>query len=483
MTDTPETGGRRRNSRYGRLNGFERMYLRGESEAWPGHFGGLAILDGGHLLDDSGRLRIEEITERLERRLSRVPELRRRAYVPGRFRGRPLWVDDERFAIANHLKQVAVPAPGDEERFLDTAAAVYGQLLDRSRPLWELWFLTGLEEGRLGIMLKVHHAVADGSAAVRVMASLFDLEAAAPDPPPAEWAPRPVPSGWALFVDSLDGRLRTLRRWAAFVAHPGRIVRALRVFKQVAKKSFGATKAPATSLNRPVLAGRRIRFMRTDLDAMKRIAHAHGGKVNDVVLTLWAGGLRDLMVWRGEPVEGVELTTGQAVSIREKADATIDNQVGTVVVPLPVWESEVELRLDRIVEITAAIKTRQQPAAIMGTLVGIAATPIGRWFVLHQRATNAVVTNLPGPPVPVYVLGSRILDIFPIIDLEGNVGLVLCGFSYAGRMTLVVTADATAFPDLDVLMAGMEREWQRLSGDSSVVPVLSDTAASADGGP
>jgi hypothetical protein len=217
---------------------------------------------------------------------------------------------------------------------------VYGQLLDRSRPLWELWFLTGLEDGRLGIMLKVHHAVADGSAAVRIMGSLFDLEAAAPDPPPEPWTPRPLPGGWALFVDNLAGRLRTLRAWAALVAHPGRLLRALRVFKQVAKKSFGATKAPTTSLNRPVLAGRRIRFMRTDLDAMKRIAHAHGGKVNDVVLALWAGGLRDLMVSRGEPVEGVELNAGQAVSIREKADATIDNQVGTVVVPLPVWEPE-----------------------------------------------------------------------------------------------------------------------------------------------
>jgi diacylglycerol O-acyltransferase / wax synthase len=479
VTNPPEPGRRTRNSRYVRLNGFERMYLRGESEAWPGHYGGLAVLEPGALVDDSGRLRIEEIGKRLDRRLSRVPELRRRVYVPGRLRGRPLWVDDERFAIENHLKQIAVPAPGDEGRFLDTAADLYGRLIDRRHPLWELWFLTGLEDGRLGVMLKLHHAVADGSAAVRIMGSLFDFVPDAPDPPQASWNPCPLPGGWTLFVDNLGSSLRRLGRWAGTVAHPGRIVGALRVLRAVMKKSFGATMAPVTSLNRPVLAGRRIRFNRGDLDKMKRIAHAHGGKVNDVVLALWAGGLRDLMVSRGEPVEGVELNAGQAVSIRSAADSTIDNQVGTAVVPLPVWEPDVGRRLDLTVATTARATT-VQPAAIMGALVGIAATPVGRWFVLHQRATNVVVTNLPGPPVPVYVLGSRILDIFPIIDLEGNVGLVLCAFSYAGRMSLVVTADATGFPDLDVLMAGMEREWEHLSGEGAVLSALSDIAAPAD---
>jgi hypothetical protein len=201
---------------------------------------------------------------------------------------------------------------------------------------------------------------------------------------------------------------------------------------------------------------------------MKEVAHAHGGKVNDVVLSLWSGGLRELLLSRREPVAGVELTTGQPVSTRSATDATIDNQVGTVVLPLPVWEADVGRRLGLIIGTTQTVKARQRPAAIMGVLVGLTATPVGRYFMLHQRATNVLVTNVIGPPLPVYVLGARILDILPIIDLEGNIGVTLCALSYAGQVFLVVTADATGFPDLDVLIAGMEREWADLTTDELV---------------
>jgi hypothetical protein len=175
----------------------------------------------------------------------------------------------------------------------------------------------------------------------------------------------------------------------------------------------------------------------------------------------------------------VELTTGQPVSTRSAADATIDNQVGTVVLPLPVREADVGRRLDLMVGTTQKVKARQRPAAIMGVLVGLTATPVGRYFMLHQRATNVLVTNVIGPPLPVYVLGARILDILPIIDLEGNIGVTLCALSYAGRVFLVVTADAAGFPDLDVLMAGMEREWADLTGGA--LPARTPVATTQDG--
>jgi len=252
-----------------------------------------------------------------------------------------------------------------------------------------------------------------------------------------------------------------------------------RIFAQVARKSLGVKGAPRTSLNQRVRAGRRVRFLRLDLATMKQVAHAHEGKVNDVVLALWSGGLRELLRSRGEPVAGLELTTGQPVSTRSATDATIDNQVGTVVLPLPVWEADVGRRLGLIIGTTRMVKARQRPAAIMGVLVGLTATPVGRYFMLHQRATNVLVTNVIGPPLPVYVLGARILDILPIIDLEGNIGVTLCAFSYAGQVFLVVTADATRFPDLDVLMAGMQREWADLT--SNAVAARSPVAATQEG--
>jgi hypothetical protein len=203
---------------------------------------------------------------------------------------------------------------------------------------------------------------------------------------------------------------------------------------------------------------------------MKEAAHAHEGKINDVVLTLWAGGLRGLLTHRGEPVAGVELISGMPVSLR--SDETIDNQVGTMVVALPVWQDDPSERLKLIARRTRTAKTEQQPAAIMGYMAGLAATPIGKYYTTHQRASNVIVTNVMGPSVPVYVLGARILEILPIIELVGNIGLTLCAFSYSGEMFMVVTADATAFPDLEVLMEGMEQDWDTLTGRriSAAVP-------------
>ena len=458
---------------FARLTSVERMYLRDETAAWPCHFGGLAVVDGAALLDGSGRLQLGVIKDRLTRRLGRVPQLRRRVLVPGPLRGAPLWVDDQRFAIDQHVHETTVESPGGDAQLLVAATRLHGRLLDRSRPLWELWFLTGLSDGRVGVLLKLHHAVADGPATVALMAKLFDLAPDAADPVAAPWTPEPLPGGWSLMADNLSNKIRALGRGAAMLAHPLRLLRGARVFALVVRRSLGQKGAPRTSLNQVVQAGRRVRFFRADLTAMKRAAHAHGGTVNDVVLDLWSGGLRQLLVARGEPVADVELMAALAVSTRSATAAgTIDNQVGTIVLPLPAWEADPQSRLDQIVRTTREAKARRQlPAAIMGVMAALAATPLGRYLNLHQRAVNVIVTNVVGPPVPMYIFGARILDVLPIVQLVGNIGLTLCAFSYAGRIYLVVTADAAAFPDLDVLIEGMERDWQALTATPAAEPV------------
>jgi WS/DGAT/MGAT family acyltransferase len=458
-------------SRYARLTAFDRLYLRDETPDWPCHFGGLAVVEGGALLDSSGQLRLEEIQARLDRRMTRVPDLRQRLHLPGPLRGGPLWVDDRGFAIGHHVRRADVPSPGDEAMLLETAARVYAGLLDRARPLWELWFLTGLADGRVGVLLKLHHAVADGNAAVAIMGSLFDAARDGPDPDPAPWRPGRVPRESALLVDNVTDRLRSLGHAATLLVHPRRLVGSARVLVLVARRSLGSKGAPGTSLNRPVRAGRRIGVLRLDLAAVKEAGHAHEGTVNDVVLDLWSGGLRRLLASRGEPVAGVELITAQAVSTRSADDDAIDNKAGTAVFPLPVREADVHRRLDLIVGTTRRVKAGHRPAAIMGALVALSGTPLGRYLNLHQRATNVIVTNVVGPPVPMYILGAPILEILPIIQLVGNIGLTLCAFSYAGRLSLVVTADATGFPDLDVLIDGMEQDWRELAGGRVAEPV------------
>ncbi len=450
-----------RTSRSRRLSSLDLMFLRFESPAWPCHFAGLAAVDGTALVDEAGRLRLAELTDRTSRRLANVPELRRRLHYPGILRGGPLWVDDERFDIRNHIHQAAAEPPGGDAELLELAARLDERQLDRARPLWELWFLSGLRDGRIGVLLKLHHCVADGLAAVALMGSLFDVESAEGDPDPAPWIPEPIPGGWALLIDNLAHKARTALQAAAMLAHPRQLVEALGVLVSVLRQTFGQA-APPTSLNRPVLSGRRVRFLELDLAAVKRAARAHHGTVNDVVLDLWTGGLRELLMARGELVPGLELVGSQAVSLRARSDRSIDNQVGAIMLPLPVCEPDPQRRLDRMAQTDHRRDGRALSALTMRILAALSAFPIARSGSRRQRAVNVRISTIYGPRKPAYILGARVLEILPIVRLFGNVGLALCAFSYVGQICLVVTADTARFPDLDTLMDGMEQDWHAL---------------------
>jgi len=452
-------------SRFARLSTLDLMFLRVETAAWPCHFGGLAVLDGPALPGAPGQLRVDQIVQELDRRLAHVPQLRRRVHFPGPLLGRPLWVDDDRFDIHQHVYQTAVDPPGGDTELLDAAVRICGGLLDRARPLWELWFLTGLTGGRVGVLLKLHHSVADGIAAVAVMASLFDTGPGTPEPVAEPWAPQRIPTRWQLLADNLSAKLGQARRAAAALAHPIRLARAVPVLAGVARRVLSPSRAPRTSLNRRVETNRRIRFVRLSLAAVKRVAHTHQGKVNDVVLAIWTGGLRHLLASRTEPVARLEPITTIPTSSRPASESgTVGNEFGAMSLPLPVWEAGAERRLDLVVGRTREAKAGQHPAAAMGVIARLSATPLGRYLAAHQHAVNVQVTNVAGPPVPVYLFGARVLAILPIVGPVGNMGPVLCAFSYAGQLFLVVTADAHGFPDLDVLMAGMEADGRALLG-------------------
>jgi hypothetical protein len=268
------------------------------------------------------------------------------------------------------------------------------------------------------------------------------------------------------------GKARAAGRAAAVLAHPRRIANAARLFGVVIRRMLGQKGAPRVSINGVVQAGRAVRFLRSDLASMKEVAHAHDGKLNDVALDVWSGGLRRLLESRGELAEGLELVAGQAVSLRSATEPrSVDNQAGTMVLRLPVWEADPARRLDLIVAATRTSKATQNAGAIMAIVAALSATPIARYFNTRQRAVNMIVTNVVGPPAPMYVLGARILDIVPILQLVGNIGLTHCAFSYAGQVFLVVTADAHGFPDIDVLMEGMDHDWQALCGSAVARPV------------
>jgi len=206
--------------RIARLTVSDLSNLRYETPAAPMHIGALVIVEAPALLDADGQLRLNEVRRRIELRLPRVPVLRRRLFRPGLFRGRALWVDEEQFDIARHVREVILsPSAGDAE-LLEAAERLMGVLLDRTRPLWELWFITQRGRDRIAIVVKLHHAVADGRAAVAMLSSLFDLRADEPDPAPCEWSPEPVPPVWSLLADNVQGKVRAMQQVGRVLAHP-----------------------------------------------------------------------------------------------------------------------------------------------------------------------------------------------------------------------------------------------------------------------
>jgi diacylglycerol O-acyltransferase / wax synthase len=452
-----------RKNRIPRLTRADLSNLRYETPAAPMHIGALLLVDAAPLVDAAGRLLLEEVRRRLELRLGGVPVLRRRLLRPGILRGRPLWVDDSAFSIDNHVRTVALHPDAADAEMVAAVERLMAAVLDRSRPLWELWLLTGLNGNRLAALLKLHHAIADGLAAVAILTSLFDFDPLAPDPPLPGRSPVPAPSPGALFLDNLSRASASAERAGRLLAHPGRVGRALRAAGGDLVRALRSPAAPRTSINKKVAPGRHIRFARFDLEAVSATAHAAGGKVNDVVLDLVAGGLSELLRGRGERVDGVRLIASVPVSLRTAAEAgVLGNAVGVMTVPLDIGQPDAQRRLDSIIAATQRAKRDQHPARVQAFMAWLAASPIAQAFIARQRLVNLFVTNVAGPPAPAYMLGARIRDVLPIVSPQGNVSLAFCAFSYAGCLYLVATVDATACPDVDRLIAGAQAAWRDL---------------------
>lgn len=445
-----------------RLSRADTMYLRIETPAMPQHIGALAVVEALPLLDRSQQLAIDAVCSRLEQRLPRVPALRRSVHGAGLFRGRAVWVDDPSFDMRRHVRHVAVREPGGDRDLDDAAAAAMATLLDRTRPLWEVWVFTGLQQGRAALLFKIHHAVADGLAALEILARLSDTVAAAAPPP---WAPVPPPGGWELVSDHALATTRRLSRAVLHLRHPGNLTRAAAaVAAELRRATAPSAAAPRVFFNRPVAAGRRVRRLRFDLAKVKDVAHRAHGTVNDAVLALVTGGLRDVLAARGELVPGLELVASVPVALRGHDDAVgLGNAVGVMAVRLPVGVDDANRRLDRIVAATRAAKAEQRPADVQAAMAWLAATPLLTPFTRRQRLVNLFVTNVPGPPIPVELLGARVVEMAPIVTLAGNVTVAVAAFSYAGTLEVVATVDASALPEADRFRAAMAETWRSLT--------------------
>jgi diacylglycerol O-acyltransferase len=439
-----------------RLTASDLFLALWDDYGWSSDIGGLAILDGTSLLDRDGHLRIEAVRRQLEPRLHLVPRFRQLLYRPRRGLGWPLWVDAPCFDLADHIGVHALAAPGDQAQLLEACAELARRRLDPARPLWELWLLPGLPQRRVGAFLRLHHAVADGAAAAAAFGALLDLTADAPSPVAPPWAPRPIPTAGELLRENLRRRRQELGRGWSGVAHPGRTLRQARRALPAWREVLTDKPAPRTSLNRPVGADRRLAILRGRLDRTKQLAHAHHATVNDVVLTAVAGGLRQLLAGRGEDVRGLVQRAMVTISTHDEAPGQArGNKPGWMMVPLPLGEPDPVRRLGLIAAETAARKHKARPEAGSGIFRFVAGQRV--WYRLfpRQRSVNLVVSNVPGPPVPLYLAGARLLELFPMMPTMGNLTLVVAVLSYAGQLNLTAVADRDGCPDLEVFTQGV----------------------------
>jgi WS/DGAT/MGAT family acyltransferase len=447
-----------------RLSRLDASFLYLEEPGTPMHVGGVLILNtppGG----------VAALAALVEARLPLVPRYRQRVVeVPGQL-ANPVWADDPEFNIDYHVRRSGLPRPGTEAQLLDLVSRLTSRPLDRKRPLWEVYLVEGVADGRVAVITKTHPALVDGLTALDIGQVLLDVEPDAPTPEPAPWQPRRPPRGSELVLQALDEYVR--RPSSAVETARGAITDVRSTAARLGGVAGGllhtarqaVLPAPNSPLNAPVGRQRRVALARAELDDVKTIRKAHGGTVNDVLLNLVAGALREWLLSRGEPVvTGTSVRALVPISMQDD-DAVAGNRVFSYLVDLPVGEPNPRVRLTRLSYAMrgAAQQGRSVGADSLIALTGFAPPTLHALGAraargLSRRLFNLVVTNVPGPQVPLYAAGSQMLEVFPVVPLASGQGLAIGMTSYNGRVFFGLNADRDSMGDVDVLADLIEQE-------------------------
>jgi diacylglycerol O-acyltransferase / wax synthase len=458
-----------------RLTGLDSSFLHMERDATHMHVAGCMVFKGQPPAFD-------ELVEVIVSRLHLIPRYRQRlAFVPFN-QGRPVWVDDPHFNPHFHVRHTGLPHPGGEDQLKRLAGRVFSQALDRSRPLWELWLVEGLDDDRFAVLSKTHHALVDGVSGVDIATVLFD---SSPDPMPVappehEWVPRPLPGGAQLLADSLLERatipgevargVRATLRGPRQIA--GRVATALAGLGAVAKTGLQA--APESPFNVRIGPHRRFTWVRGDLAEFKAIKNSLGGTVNDAVLAVVAGALGRYMRLQGVPTEGVVLKAMVPISVRADVErGALGNKVAAMWAPLPVGMTDPIESLRTISAEMNGIKDSGQAvgAQVLTQLSGFAPPTImaqAARLQARQRMFNLVVTNVPGPQFPLYMLGRELDAMFPMVPLAENTALGIAIMSYNGQLNFGLNADYDALPELEALADELRAAIEELSAAAAV---------------
>jgi diacylglycerol O-acyltransferase len=443
-----------------RLSGLDASFLYLEKPGVHMHVAGLSVFGPR---EDGSSLTYDDVEHVVEARLRMAPRLRRRLRSVPLNLSRPVWVDDDRFDLDFHLRHASVPSPGGRFQLERAVGRVLSRPLDRSKPLWELYVFEDLADDRTAILLKLHHAMADGIGGMMIASALFDLAPDAPaGEPDLEWVPEPGPPVQDLVRDALEDALLHPIESLIHVARQPRIVaETVSATADAVRTVAGMGTSPRGPFDGRVGPNRRFATVERPFRVFRSIKEALGGTVNDVVLTVVAGGVHALLASRGEATRGRTLRAMVPVSVRAPGDTgDIGNRVAPVFVDVPIGRMAARTRLRRVRAGAARIKESGM-AVGADTIIGLGAYAppalhaTAARLIAQAHWCNLVVSNIPAPQVPLYLAGAPLEASYPAMNLKEDCGLSVACTSAAGTMAFGLTADWDRVPDIDVLALGI----------------------------
>ncbi len=480
-------------SHYDRLTALDTTFLAIEDANAHMHVGSVALFEAGPLRGPHGGLDIDRIYAMSESTLRHYPRFRQKlAWVP--LLNHPVWVDDDRFNLHYHLRHTSLPPPGDARLLKRLAGRIMSQELDRGKPLWEIWFVDGVAGDKFAVITKAHHCMIDGVASVDLMSAFMRFDSNPNIGVAKPWIPRPAPPPAELLRDELLRRaslpLSAASAARRVLADPRRAMSTLRDTVEGLREAIVAGIAPAspTPLNLGIGPHRRFDWARFDLDDMKDVKKRLGGTLNDVILAVVSGAMRRFLRARGERVDDLDFRSMVPVNVRGSAEhGTLGNRVSFLLARLPLEEHDPRVRLQKVIDVTRKLKSSKQ---VIGTeaLGEISDRTFDSLFVQYartaarSRAYNMVVTNVPGPQMPVYLLGARMLEVYPLVPLFVNQAVGIALFSYDGGLFWGFNSDWDAVPDLHELVEAVEHEFSLLRR-AAATPTAAPPSQLRDGAP
>jgi diacylglycerol O-acyltransferase len=446
-----------------KLTPLDASFLHLETPRTHMHIGGVAIFEASPL--GSGRALYDGLAKAIAPRLDLMPRYRQKlAFVPLSL-DTPVWVDDPDFDIAKHLVRAALPKPGGDRELQDLIGRVFSRQLDRRRPLWEIYIVEGLRDGRWALLTKSHHAMVDGISNLELATLLLDAEAEPGKKPfgVSRWEARESPTTMGLLINSLRERVtrpvRVLSAARAVAGQPGRLANALRDTASGLVSMAEHMGAPKSPINGKTGPARSYAYSRFPLEDFRTVKSVFGGTINDIVLASVAGGLRHFLIARGVDPDSDEaaLRALCPVSIRDAHERTaLGNRLAMLLVNLPIAEADPERRLAAVRKTVDALKARKQAvgADFLLNLAGFSPSTLHAMVArasLRQIAFNLIVTNVPGPQIPLYCQGAKLVEVFPIAFLYDGQQLAIAIFSYLGQLNFGYLVDTQGVSDIDVL--------------------------------